>query len=102
MPDLNAGATPTTIPLPPELVRILESLPPNVDRRTGADLLSRHLFPVSHRTLEAWPLPTRRVNGKAVVPTVELFRIAHAMLAASPVIMGGRHRGAATEEQRAA
>ena len=78
--------------LPPSLAELLEELPINVDRRTGAELVTRHLFPVSYRTLEAWPLPTRHVNGKAVVPTKELFRQAHAMLAAAPVVKGGRRR----------
>jgi hypothetical protein len=36
---------------------------PGTGHRTAADLLTRHLFPVSHRSLEAWPLLTQRVNG---------------------------------------
>jgi hypothetical protein len=73
--------------LPPDLWEIVARQPPNVDRRTGATLITRHLFPVSHRSLEAWPLPTRRVNGRAIIPT--LFEIAYAKLAAAPTIMGG-------------
>lgn len=76
--------------LPPNLVKLLADLPTNVDRRTGAELVTRHLFPVSHRSLEAWPLPTRHVNGKAILETVALFEHAHAKLQSAPVILGGR------------
>jgi hypothetical protein len=83
--------------LPQHLLEVLGDLPANIDRRTGAGLVTRYLFPVSHRSLEAWPLPTRRVNGKAVVATVVLFEIAFAKLSAAPVVMGGRR-----DAQRAA
>ena len=81
--------------LPPHLQDALASSPTNVDRRTGAALVTQHLFPVSHRSLEAWPLPTRRVNGKAIIPTAKLFEAAYAKLAAAPVVMGGRRNGRA-------
>lgn len=79
------------------------SLPPNVparvDRRAGAELITQHMFPVSSRSLEAWPLTWRHVNGKAVVETSELFAVAQAKLDAAPPIRGGRrpaqHRAAA-------
>jgi hypothetical protein len=76
--------------LPPEFQELLVRLPANVDRRTGAALITKHLFPVSYRSLEAWPLPSRFVNGRAVVPTAKLFEIAFARLNAAPVVMGGR------------
>ena len=76
--------------LPPSLVERLVELPINVDRRTGAELVSKYLFPVSFRSLEAWPLPTRHVNGKAIISTTTLFEIAYAKLTAAPIIMGGR------------
>ena len=76
--------------LPPHLLDVLAEQPVNVDRRTGAELITRHFFPISHRSLEAWPLPTRRVNGKAIIPTAKLFELAFAKLNAAPVIMGGR------------
>ncbi len=76
--------------LPPHLLEVLAAQPATVDRRSGADLITRHLFPVSHRSLEAWPLPTRHVNGKAVIQTSVLFELAYAKLAAAPIIMGGR------------
>ncbi len=82
-------ATANTALTPPEQFDV-RSHPTRVDRRAGADLVTRHFFPVSHRTLEAWPLTWRHVNGKAVCETTELFAVARAMLDAAPPIRGGR------------
>lgn len=92
MPNLRERrpAESASVAVPSELEEVLASLPVNVDRRTGAALITKYLFPVSHRSLEAWPLPTRHVNGRAVVPTAKLFEIAFAKLIAAPVVMGGR------------
>lgn len=70
-------------------------LPVRVDRRKAAELVTQHFFPVSHRTVEAWPLTIRRVNGKATVATVELFAFAEAKLNAAPPIKGGRRSATA-------
>jgi hypothetical protein len=78
--------------LPPDLLELLRSLPVNVDRKTGADLITQLMFPISPRSLEAWPLPTRHVNGHAIVPTDTLFRMAYSKLSAAPMIMSGRRR----------
>jgi hypothetical protein len=74
---------------------MLDEAPTFIDRRAGAKLVSDNLFPVSHRSIEAWPLPTRLVNGRAVMPTHRLLEIAFSKLAAAPVVMGGRKAGAA-------
>jgi hypothetical protein len=87
---MNTNPAAGAAKLPPEFQELLAQLPTNVDRRTGAALITQHLFPVSYRSLEAWPLPTRHVNGRAVMPTVKLFEIAFAKLNAAPVVMGGR------------
>jgi hypothetical protein len=76
--------------LPPYVLKLLENQPINIDRRAGADLITKHLFPVSHRTLESWPLPTQLVNGKAIVSTRTLLEVAYAKLASAPVIMAQR------------
>lgn len=68
----------------------LSALPVNVDRRTGAELVTRYLFPVSHRTLERWPLKGRVVNGRLVFATAELFAHARALMEAAPPIRGGK------------
>jgi hypothetical protein len=88
-----AKAEPQAAELPPDLLAALSEAPVNIDRRGGAELVTRLLFLVSHRTLEAWPLPSRRVNGRAVFPTRELLRVAHAKLSAAPVSACGRDAG---------
>jgi hypothetical protein len=74
-----------TFPHPP-------SDPVRVDRRRAAELVTERYFPVSHRTIEAWPLLVRHVNGKATVETTDLFAHAQALLDAAPKIRGGRSR----------
>jgi hypothetical protein len=90
MSNLENPEYSATEPLPLNLTELLADLPANVDRRRGAELLTKHLFPVSHRSLEAWELPTRHVNGRAVVSTAKLFEMAFDKLNAAPVVMGGR------------
>src|SRR5690349_8143985 len=68
----------------------LNTLPRRVDRRAAAELVSRFFFPVSYRSIEAWPLATRLVNGKAVMETAELLAVAKAKFDAAPAIRGGR------------
>ena len=46
--------------------RILDGSPTYWDRRQAAGLLREHLFPVHERSLERWPVPTRRINGRAL------------------------------------
>jgi hypothetical protein len=82
-----AEASPT---LPQYLLDVLVTLPRKVSRRRGADLVKEHFFEVSHRTLEAWPLPTQLVNGRAITPTKALFEVAYEKLSRAPVVMGGR------------
>jgi hypothetical protein len=88
---LNQGS----VSLPSHLQAVLAEQPSNVDRRAGAELITRYLFPVSYRSLEAWQLPTRHVNGRAIVSTATLFKQAYARFAAAPVIVGGRRTSAA-------
>ena len=69
---------------------LLNSLPKYVDRKAGAKLITQNFFPTSHRTLEAWPLTWRHVNGKAIVETEELIACAVAKMNAAVPIRGGR------------
>jgi hypothetical protein len=72
----------------------LSALPARVDRKTGAELVARHFFPISPRTLEIWPLDWRHVNGRAVCETAELFAVAQAKLAAAPLVRTSRGQAA--------
>jgi hypothetical protein len=82
---LNSGAT---VPTPD-----FANLPVNVDRKVGADLITKFYFPVSPRSLERWPLPWRRVNGCAITPTAVLLEEARKRFEAAPVIQGGSRAG---------
>jgi hypothetical protein len=57
------------VELPAYLKDVLKRLPLHVNRRQGAELITQYFFPVSPRTLEVWPLSTRRVNGQAISET---------------------------------
>ena len=70
-------------------ISALEQHPRFVDRRRGAQFLSERFFPVSHRTLESWPLTWRHVNGYAVCDLAELVAVAEAKLAAAAPIRSG-------------
>lgn len=69
---------------------ILGVLPARLDRRAGAALISQHLFPISPRTLERWPVTWRRINGKALVDTSELLAEAQRRVDIAPAIRGGQ------------
>lgn len=69
---------------------ILGVLPVRLDRRAGAALISQHLFPISPRTLERWPVTWRRINGKALVDTSELLAEAQRRVDIAPAIRGGQ------------
>lgn len=62
-------------PLPPNLQAIVAASPPLLSRRAVAELLSTHLYPVSHRTIDQWGLKTEYQNRHAVVSTEEAFRV---------------------------
>jgi hypothetical protein len=64
--------------------------PVRVTRAAAAELLSKHFFQVSPRTLERWPVAWRRLNGKAHVDTKELFEVAEQMLTAATPLAGGQ------------
>ena len=75
------------VPLPLKIdLPDFSTLPRRVDRKTAAALVRQHFFPISHRTLEAWPLSTRKVNGRALVETAELFAVAMEKLNEAPSI----------------
>jgi hypothetical protein len=76
--------------LPAHLELLLPTLPVNVTRKAAADIITRHVFPVSHRSLERWPLLIRRVNGKATTGTAGALAEAWARFNAAPELMSGR------------
>ncbi|MBV8093130.1 MAG: hypothetical protein JO110_07825 [Acetobacteraceae bacterium] len=68
------------------------ALPKRVDRRMGAEIISRLYFQISPRTLETWPLTYTHVNGRAMALTSELLALAQQKLDAAPSVRGGRRK----------
>ena len=81
--------------------RDFEGLPRYADRKVGAALISQRYFRVAPRTLENWPLPVYRINGRASYLTSDLMSYAEARMHAAPVRQGGR-RPKAIPQQAAA
>jgi hypothetical protein len=69
------------------------------DRHQLAFIHQRYYGPLSSRTLEAWNLQWRRVNGRAVADVRAFLAEAERRFNDAPVVMGGRrtpaHRQAA-------
>jgi len=64
-------------------------LPVRVCRRTAAHIVTGKFFPISHRTLERWPVTWRRINGRALVDTAELLAEAERRVDEATAILGG-------------
>ena len=61
--------------------------PSSTDRRTAAAIVTAELFPVSYRSIERWPIPVRRVNGRALVNVSEVIDFAEGLLKKSRAYM---------------
>jgi hypothetical protein len=81
-----------TSELPDFIVDELRNLPRYADREALAAAISRLIFPVSRRTLEAWPVAWRIVNGHAIAETSDAFKYAWRKFASAPVAMSGKGR----------
>lgn len=70
----------------------MSEVPRFIDRRTAAALVSARLFPVSNRTIERWPLATRRIHGRALLDREEVFAYAETLIQkAQPVKQANRN-----------
>jgi|ERR1700722_15543774 hypothetical protein len=95
---LSAGAAEDEIStpawLPPELIELFErvwrELPAFPDRRTAGNVWSRHVHPWSRRTLEALPLPTRQLNGRACFERRAFLEYGFRRIVDAPSVRGGR------------
>jgi hypothetical protein len=58
-----------------------QPLPTYADRATAAAIITHHFFPISHRTIEKWPLTVRRPNKTCVYRVEELLTLAERKLA---------------------
>jgi hypothetical protein len=60
--------------------------PVNVDAATAAAIVTQEFFPVSPRTIEAWPIPVRKPNGKKIYAVHDLKNYAQWLLDREPVM----------------
>ena len=86
--------------LPEYIVSELPNLPRHGDRKTLAPIITKFVFPVSHRSLEIWPLKWRHVNGHAVAETYEALAYAWRKFNSAPVTMSGRGGSRATRHSK--
>ena len=63
--------------------------PKYADRKTLAKIISFECFPVSHRTIQTWPLTVRRPNRAAVFKVAEAMEYAKAKLECAPCYVQG-------------
>jgi hypothetical protein len=89
-----------TSDLPDYIVSELPNLPRHGDRKMLAPIITKFVFPVSHRSLEVWPLKWRRVNGHAVAETYEALAHAWRKFNSASVTMRGRGRSRATRRNQ--
>jgi hypothetical protein len=57
-----------------------------IGRRTAAELVSTRFFPVSARTIQRWPLATRRIHGRALLDREEVFAYAETIIRSAPAV----------------
>lgn len=66
-----------------------QPLPKYADRKTLAAIITHYCFPISHRTLQTWPLTARRPNRAAVFEVAEAMEYAKAKLECAPCYVQG-------------
>jgi len=69
-----------------EIARLLPDLPARVPRRLAADIVTKHAFKISHRSMERWPLPVRHLNGQAHHETRDVLVEAFSRVASAPLL----------------
>jgi hypothetical protein len=95
------AAAPDWVPddLKPLFEQVMRKLPAFPDRQTAASVWSDNVHEMSHRTLEAAPLPTRILNGRACFTAREFVEWGFRRVLESPAVRGGRR--AHSEKQAA-
>lgn len=53
-----------------------QPLPRYADCKTLAAIITHNFFPISHRTLQTWPLTVRRPNRAAIYEVAEALALA--------------------------
>jgi hypothetical protein len=74
------------VELPQWLLDVVDAMPAWIDRRDGAALVTKHVFPTTVKTIKAWPLPWTCPNGRALAPPATY--LAYALLKARKASTG--------------
>lgn len=69
-----------------EIARLLLDLPARVPRKNAAEIVTKHAFKTSYRTMERWPLPVRHLNGQAHYETRDVLVEAYSRVASAPIL----------------
>ena len=69
-----------------------QPLPRFADRKTLAAIITHKFFPVSHRTLQTWPLTVRRPNRSAIYEVTEALAYAEQKLEGAAPYQQGEDR----------
>jgi hypothetical protein len=96
--DRVRGPSDQPVGLPPEIEDELKKLPRHVTRRQLAKIITQFLYPISHRSLEPWPLSVRLINGYACISTREGLTFAYRKFAEAPLRIGGGKNTVRAEE----
>jgi hypothetical protein len=94
--------------VPPEFTLLFEQVMSELsafpDRRKFAAVWADKVNTISYRTIEAWPLATRRLNGRCCYDRREIVEYGFRRLLEPPVVMAGRRAllGVAANETLAA
>ena len=51
------------IELPQELLEVVDAMPAKIDRKDGAALVTKLVYPTSPKTVKSWPLPGSAQTG---------------------------------------
>jgi hypothetical protein len=84
------------VELPQWLVDVVDALPVAIDRKGGADLVTRCVFPTTAKTVKSWPLPWECPNGRALAPPAAY--LAYALLKARRAATGNARWFRATSQ----
>jgi hypothetical protein len=89
-PTIDDFAVSALLPLEPDPDLVVQAVGRYQHRRVLKRVHGQYYGEISHRTLEAWPLAWRRVNGRAVCDVREFLAEAQRRFDAATVVMGGR------------
>lgn len=64
--------------------------PKRVPRRRLAEIITQEAYEIEYRSLERWSLPTRLLNNKVHLETVDALEYTFKQLDDAPVIRGGQ------------